>query len=73
MNLTVIAEGVENTEQIDFLREQGCHALQGFVITEPLRPEDVPDFVTPHLGIESDAKVVDLDTIRTRFRLHEAI
>ncbi|MBT8090432.1 MAG: bifunctional diguanylate cyclase/phosphodiesterase [Gammaproteobacteria bacterium] len=73
MNLTVIAEGVENTGQIDFLRDQGCHALQGFVITEPLRPEDVPDFVSPHLGTASDSNVVDLDTIRTRFRLYEAI
>ena len=73
MNLTVIAEGVENTEQIDFLRDQGCHALQGFVITEPLRPENVLDFVAPHLGAASDPKVVDLDTIRTRFRLYGAV
>jgi EAL domain-containing protein (putative c-di-GMP-specific phosphodiesterase class I)/GGDEF domain-containing protein len=73
MDLFVIAEGVESAEQIDFLREQGCHALQGFFITEPLRPEDVPDFVAPHLGNASDSGVVDLDTIRTRFRFYGAI
>ena len=73
MKLTVIAEGVENTEQIDFLRDQGCHSLQGFVITEPLRPEDVPEFVAPHLGNPSDSKVIDVGTIRTRFRLYEAV
>ena len=73
MQLTVIAEGVENTEQIDFLRDQGCHSLQGFVITEPLRPEDVADFVAPHLGNSSDSKVVDLGTIRTRFRLYGGV
>jgi EAL domain-containing protein (putative c-di-GMP-specific phosphodiesterase class I) len=73
MKLTVIAEGVENTEQIEYLREQGCHSLQGFVITEPLRPEDVPDFVAPHLGNPSESKVIDLGTIRTRFRLYEAV
>lgn len=73
MELTVIAEGVENTEQIDFLRDRGCHSLQGFVITEPLRPEDVLEFVTPHLGSPSDSKVIDLGTIRTRFRLYGAV
>jgi EAL domain-containing protein (putative c-di-GMP-specific phosphodiesterase class I) len=26
----VVAEGVENQDQIDFLRQQGCHYYQGF-------------------------------------------
>ncbi|MBT8103060.1 MAG: GGDEF domain-containing phosphodiesterase [Gammaproteobacteria bacterium] len=73
LDLTVVAVGVESTEQIDFLREHGCHALQGFLITEPLLPRDVEDFVTPHLGNSSESTVVDLDTIRTRFRLCGAI
>ena len=73
MNMTVIAVGVENAEQIDFLREQGCDALQGFFITEPLRPENVPDFVIPHLSNASESGVVNLDTIRTRFRLYGSI
>lgn len=73
MDLTVIAVGVENAEQIEFLREQGCDALQGFFITEPLRPKDVPEFITPHLGTESDPTIIDLGTIRTRFRYSGAI
>lgn len=73
LGLTVIAVGVESAEQIEHLREQGCHALQGFFITQPLRPEDVHDFILPHVGATTEDTVVDLDTIRTRFRLFGAI
>lgn len=73
LGLTVIAEGVENAEQIDFLREQGCHALQGFFFTEPLTADLVPGFLDQHLQAVPDGTIVDLDTIRTRFRLYGAI
>ena len=33
---SVIAEGVETTEQIDRLRELGCEAMQGYVIARPM-------------------------------------
>jgi diguanylate cyclase (GGDEF)-like protein len=34
--LTVIAEGVENEEQLAILREQGCNHMQGFFFSPPL-------------------------------------
>jgi diguanylate cyclase (GGDEF)-like protein len=34
--LTVVAEGVETTEQLDFLRSVGCDGLQGFLLSAPL-------------------------------------
>ncbi len=33
---TVVAEGVENQAQFDFLRYQGCHEFQGYLIARPL-------------------------------------
>ena len=36
IGLTVLAEGVETTDQRDFLASQGCHAYQGFLYSRPL-------------------------------------
>ena len=36
MNLTVVAEGIETKEQLDFLLEKGCEIGQGYYFSEPL-------------------------------------
>jgi len=36
LNLKVIAEGVENEDQLKFLREQGCDQVQGYLINAPV-------------------------------------
>jgi predicted signal transduction protein with EAL and GGDEF domain len=36
LKLRVIAEGVEDSRQLDFLREQGCDEIQGFICSPPL-------------------------------------
>ena len=33
---TVVAEGVETIEQLDFLRERGCDIAQGYYLARPL-------------------------------------
>ena len=36
LGLNVIAEGVESEQQLSYLREQGCDAIQGFWLSPPL-------------------------------------
>ena len=36
MNLNVVAEGVETTDQLRFLNDKGCHIYQGNHFSEPL-------------------------------------
>lgn len=46
MGLSVIAEGVENIEQRNFLSSQGCHAYQGYLFSRPLSLEAFDELVS---------------------------
>ncbi|MBI3584738.1 MAG: EAL domain-containing protein [Nitrospinae bacterium] len=41
LNLKVIAEGVENTAQMDILLENGCDEIQGYYYSRPLPPAEM--------------------------------
>ena len=43
LRLKVIAEGVENAAQLDFLRRHGCDEVQGFYYSRPLPPEQMAE------------------------------
>ena len=45
MNYSVIAEGVENPEQIETLRGIGCDYIQGFCWGKPMSPEEAEKLV----------------------------
>ena len=36
LNIRVVAEGVETTEQLEFLREHGCYEYQGYLFSRPM-------------------------------------
>ena len=40
LDLSIVAEGVETVEQLDFLREQGCDLVQGYLFGRPRPPAD---------------------------------
>lgn len=40
LGIPVIAEGVETSEQYDFLRQYGCHFFQGYYFGKPVRIEE---------------------------------
>ena len=45
LNLKLIAEGVENAEQQEALRELKCEYVQGFFFQKPLPAEDFKNYV----------------------------
>lgn len=48
LGMSVTAEGVEKIEQIDFLKDAGCHDIQGFYVSEALSTEDFTQLIAEH-------------------------
>ena len=48
LSLTVVAEGVENDDQRQFLVDQGCDLLQGELISKPLPADDLVRWIAVH-------------------------
>jgi len=55
MGLNVVAEGVENAHQLQFLQKQGCDEYQGFMVSRPLLPDE---FAECFLAARSPAREV---------------
>lgn len=51
MNLTVVAEGVENAEQLDALRKLGCRYVQGFYFSEPVDADAMLGIIRSRNGL----------------------
>ncbi|HEY4530662.1 MAG TPA: EAL domain-containing protein [Luteimonas sp.] len=45
LRLGVVAEGVENALQLEFLRDAGCDTVQGYFVSKPLAAGQVPEFL----------------------------
>jgi len=49
LRLNVVAEGVETTEQLSYLRMHDCDEIQGFWLCEPVPAQQVCTFLSQHL------------------------
>ena len=43
--MTLLAEGVENEQQAQLLRESGCDSFQGYYFSRPLMIDDLKDYL----------------------------
>jgi len=48
---SVIAEGVETVDQLDYLRGHGCDELQGYYVSRPLPAHEFEQFLRKHNGL----------------------
>jgi len=51
LGMEVLAEGVENQEQLVFLKEAGCNSAQGFVFSRPVRAEEIQNLAENPLPV----------------------
>ncbi|HEY6816764.1 MAG TPA: EAL domain-containing protein [Croceibacterium sp.] len=45
LGLTCVAEGVETAEQFDYLKDQLCSEIQGFLFSQPLPAQEIPTLI----------------------------
>lgn len=51
MRMEVVAEGVENSEQLDILRSLGCQYVQGYYCYKPLSGQQTAALLSNHPGV----------------------
>ncbi len=63
LGMTVIAEGVETRDQLEFLKSVHCDCMQGFFFSEPVSGEELPQFLSSNgvpAGVSSDVTVAEV-------------
>lgn len=50
LNLRVVAEGVENPDQLNFLHSHGCDEVQGRLVSEPVEPAAIAALLSEASG-----------------------
>jgi diguanylate cyclase (GGDEF)-like protein/PAS domain S-box-containing protein len=50
LGMTIVAEGVETTEQATFLRDHACDEMQGFLFSKPVPSEQLADLLRAVVG-----------------------
>jgi len=56
LNLSIVAEGVENPEQLEFLRMEKCDEVQGYLFSPPISSEKFESLLINELKINNNHK-----------------
>ncbi|WP_276400862.1 EAL domain-containing protein [Legionella sainthelensi] len=48
LDISVVAEGVENEDQLTYLKQSNCDQIQGYYFCKPLRNEKLTKFLEKH-------------------------
>jgi EAL domain-containing protein (putative c-di-GMP-specific phosphodiesterase class I) len=57
--MLVVAEGIEEAEQLEFLRQAGCDEGQGYFISKPLPKEAFINFIESYEAVPQCKVAVD--------------
>ena len=66
LGLSITAEGVETLEQEQFLRELGCHELQGYFYSAPLSVAEIDARISEGFWADPDAPAETADDVPAR-------
>ncbi len=61
LGMNVVAEGVENEKQLDYLRTLRCEQLQGYLYSKPLNEEDFGRYLISHIITQKSTPYTSLD------------
>ena len=53
LRLHVLAEGVEEDSQVEILKRQGCHLVQGFLYARPMPADDIWSWLTAETTVNA--------------------
>jgi len=56
LDLEIIAEGVETKSQLDAVRALGCPIIQGYLIAQPMKGDQVPPFIDEFIASVSSLR-----------------
>ena len=48
LNMNVVAEGIEQQEQVDFLKTTECDLIQGYFYSKPISAKDFEEYMSKH-------------------------